>query len=173
MLMRGGARYPGLSDLAKLNVFESALIKLQLQVEESFLSIAHSTSSGSSSSLVVVDRGLLDVSAYLPRPAWLSLLASLSLSESALAARYDAVLHLTTAAIGAESFYKRGEVTDDERATVIREESPEEARQLDGKIMDAWKMHPRRGVITNEKDGFQGKLNRATDFVMKLVRELD
>ena len=124
-------------------------------------------------SLVVVDRGAMDIAAYLPRASWLSVLSSNGLTEEDLLRRYDAVLHLTTAAAGASDFYKRGSVTDDSGQGVYREETQEQARELDCKIMEAWKKHPRRGVITNETDGFEGKLQRATDFVEGVLRELE
>ena len=50
--------------------------------------------------------------------------------------RYDAILHLVTAADGAVSFYG----TD---TNAIRSESPELARELDGKTKAVWHGHPR------------------------------
>jgi hypothetical protein len=56
--------------------------------------------------------------------------------------RYEAVIHLETAANGAEKFYT-GENNQ------ARYESAEEARSLDRKLQDAWTGHPSFFVIDN------------------------
>lgn len=65
ILLNGGCKYPGTDSKNKeaLIVFEKALIQAQLQMERSFIDIAESTNRPS---LVIMDRGLLDVAAYLP-----------------------------------------------------------------------------------------------------------
>lgn len=45
--------------------------------------------------------------------------------------RYDAVIHMVTAAIGAERFY-----TTENNS--VRTETPEQARELDIKVLNAW-----------------------------------
>ena len=76
ILIRGGAAYPGLApeNSERLLVFEKGIIDLQLQVEESFLAVARSTGRPS---VVVLDRGLLDIPAYLPRENWLQMLGKM------------------------------------------------------------------------------------------------
>lgn len=65
ILLNGGCKYPGTDgDQEALIVFEKALIQAQLQLERSFIEIAASTNRPT---IVVMDRGLLDVAAYLPR----------------------------------------------------------------------------------------------------------
>ena len=63
-------QYPGLAPEAapQLLAFEKSIIELQMQLEESFTSFAKSTGKPS---VVVFDRGLLDIPAYLPRDSWL------------------------------------------------------------------------------------------------------
>ncbi len=76
ILIRGGAAYPGLApeNSHQLLVFEKGIVDLQLQVEESFLAVARSTGRPS---VVVLDRGLLDIPAYLPRENWLEMLGKM------------------------------------------------------------------------------------------------
>ena len=76
ILIRGGAAYPGLApeNSHQLLVFEKGIVDLQLQVEESFLAVARSTGRPS---VVVLDRGLLDIPAYLPRDNWLQMLGKM------------------------------------------------------------------------------------------------
>ncbi|EKX51647.1 hypothetical protein GUITHDRAFT_102909 [Guillardia theta CCMP2712] len=85
-----------------------ALIDLQIQMEDSFYQIAQTTGR---TSVIVMDRGILDISAYLPPEQWNRLLQVSGLSLDKLLTRYDGVLHLVTAADGAEDFYKHGEAS--------------------------------------------------------------
>lgn len=76
ILIRGGAAYPGLApeNSQQLLAFEKGIIELQMQVEDSFLAVARSTGRPS---VVVLDRGLLDIPAYLPRKNWLEMLSQM------------------------------------------------------------------------------------------------
>eukprot|EP00662_Eupelagonemidae_sp_cell21_P057371 gene57371-biopygen46970 len=56
--------------------------------------------------------------------------------------RYDLILHLVTAADGAEEFYS----LDNNEA---RRETPEEARSQDRRLREVWLGHPRHVVINN------------------------
>ena len=57
-------------------------------------------------SVILIDRGVLDGKAYVSQGQWQALLDDFGVSEKQLRDnRYDAVLHLVTAAEGAEQFY--------------------------------------------------------------------
>lgn len=74
---------------------------------------------------VLCDRGLMDGSAYITREQWEVLLNELGLYEQDIKDnRYDLVIHLTTAADGAEKYY----ITDNNAA---RSENVEAAVVLD------------------------------------------
>lgn len=104
ILMEGGATYPGLEAGHRLIAFEAALIRLQLQIEESFVTIARSLGKPT---VVLMDRGSVDICAYLMPKDWLATLSALGgLTTSDLISRYHQVIHLVTAADGAESFYQ-------------------------------------------------------------------
>lgn len=66
--------------------------------------------------------------------------------------RYNQVIHLITAANGAEEFYN----TED---NPCRTEPPEVARELDQKTMESWVGHPYIDVIDNSTD-FDTKITR-------------
>jgi len=66
--------------------------------------------------------------------------------------RYEAVIHLVTAAYGAEPFY--GKSTNN-----VRYETLEQARHTDLKLREAWIGHPHLFIIDNATD-FQAKINR-------------
>lgn len=163
IMFKGGGVYPGLDGGQKLVDFETAIIQLQAQMERSFMILAKSTGRPS---LLICDRGMLDIAAYLPREAWLNIVQANRTDETSLLGRYDAVIHLVTSADGAEKFYKHGYVKDDSGNDVYRAEGPAEARELDRKVLECWSAHPRIFKISNSDDGFKGKLNRATAAVL-------
>ncbi|CAJ1937263.1 unnamed protein product [Cylindrotheca closterium] len=160
ILLNGGCKYPGEDgNKEALIIFEKALIEAQLQMERSFIDIAESTNRPT---LVIMDRGLLDVAAYLPADLWVETQKAVNLTEEQMADRYDLVLHLTTAAEGAEKYY-----TTENNA--VRLETAEQARELDKKIRTGYqRAHKNVKVVDNSTD-FQGKLKRATDHVIELV----
>ena len=56
--------------------------------------------------LVICDRGLMDASAYIDPAQWSELLEKLSLREELMCEdRYHHVVHMVSAANGAEDFY--------------------------------------------------------------------
>jgi len=79
----------------------------------------------------------MDTRAYMDNDSWEVLLDEYGWNVVDLRdRRYDAIIHLVTAAIGAEKFY-----TTDNNAT--RHEGLNEARDLDFKVLNAWVGHPR------------------------------
>lgn len=133
---------------------EKATLEIQLALEDRFLRMAEQCTEPT---IVVCDRGTMDISAYMTPELWEDITAAVGTSTSELRARYDAVLHLVSAADGAEQFY-----TTSNNAS--RNESADEkglqiARMLDKKVIDAWTGHPHLRVINNHED-FDKKLNR-------------
>jgi len=158
ILMNGGCVYPGADGGRELLEFETGLVALQIQMEDSFKQIARSTGRPS---IVVFDRALLDVAAYLPEPQWREILEHNKLEERGLLARYDLVMHLVTAADGAEEFYTTAN-------NAARTETAAEARALDRRVAGCWKDHPNLRRVPNDGD-FGHKLEAATDAVIDLV----
>lgn len=79
------------------------------------------------------------------------------------------MVHLVTAADGAPEFYKQGQVVDDAGNSVLRIESPEEARVLDAKMKTAWAGHAKQIIVPNGAGGFGAKLKVATDAVLEIA----
>lgn len=161
LLLNAGARYPGLDGGDELVQFEISLVELQLQMELSFYQIAQSTGRPS---VILFDRGLLDFAAYTPSEKWgLIMNHNQWICDGILncAAKYDLVLHMESAASGAEMHFpgREGQGTLEEIA---------EARALDRKILTCWRGHPHHRVVDNSTD-FEGKLARATRHVLELV----
>jgi hypothetical protein len=124
-------------------------------MEDSFTSIARSLEKPT---VVICDRGCVDVSAYLLPQDWQSTLQVLGLTTQELTGRYHQVVHLVTAADGAPSFYTLSNNT-------ARTESAKDARVIDRRIKSAWQLHPFHVVIDNSTD-FEGKLARCTESVL-------
>ena len=86
-----------------------------------------------------------------------SIISEEGFTDAQLRDRYDAVLHLVSAADGAEQFYTTA--NNAQRLEKADEEGLKIARELDKKIVSAWKGHPHLRVINNHED-FNNKLNR-------------
>ena len=93
----------------------------------------------------------------------LALALALALTLTLALTRYDGVVHLVTAADGAETHYKHGVVTDDRGQTVYRRETPAEAVAQDRKLQQAWAEHPYHVVVSNGAQGFKQKIEQATE----------
>ncbi len=173
--------------------FQKAIFRLQLQIERSMTSVAASTGRPS---IIVFDRGLLDGKGYITQEIWRQVIDSADegrgVSEDYVLGRYDGVLHLVTAADGAEPFYQYGHVTDDAGRSLFRRETPEEVRGRDGasrlsapalmrpgrysqaKSLDrtmqrCWDEHPRHVIVRNTGT-FEQKLEEATEAVLAIAR---
>jgi hypothetical protein len=83
----------------------------------------------------------------------------------------DGVIHLVTAADGAEEFYKCGEIVDDSGHAVFRRETAEEARALDLLMQRCYAGHPRSVIVRNTPAGFSQKLTDATNAVLRIAEE--
>ena len=82
---------------------EKATLKLQLEIEDHFTRMAETCEKPV---IIVCDRGTMDISAYMSPVMWQALMDETATNTVKLRdARYDAVLHLVSAANGAEQFY--------------------------------------------------------------------
>lgn len=159
IVITAGAAYPGLDAGERLMAFEHAMIDVQMALERSFVSIARSRGNRA---VILYDRGLLDISAYLPPDMWRRVMASRGLTASGIASRYDAVLHLVTAADGAEAHYTLAN-------NQARTETPDEACALDQRVRKAWSLHPRHTVIDNLRvKDFAAKLDAVVEAALRI-----
>ena len=133
---------------------EKATLEAQLLLEDKFMKMAEQVEEPA---VVVCDRGTMDISAYLKPNIWEDIIDNIGTSAQQLIDRYDAVLHLVSAADGAEKFYTT--TTNSQRAEQKNEEGLRMARELDKKVINAWSGHPHLRVINNHDD-FDTKLNR-------------
>ncbi len=139
--------------------FQSQVIRLQMRLEETY--IAHAEAS-KKPSVVLMDRGVMDTRGFIDAATWQALLKCNNWTEVALRdQRYDAVIHMITAADGAEDFYSL-------ENNSARTETPNAARKVDRKIQEAWLGHPHLRVIDNST-GFAGKISRVIETVCHVI----
>ena len=78
---------------------ERAILETQLALEDQFMALAEVCTKPV---LIVCDRGALDISAYIKPEEWEEITQMAGSDSESLRKRYDAVLHLVSAADGAE-----------------------------------------------------------------------
>ena len=112
--------------------------------------------------LIIYDRAVMDDKAYVSDEDFKKTVEHFGKTEEEILAGYDAVLHLTTCAKGAEYAYNLG--------NAARSESIEEARHLDDLTLRAWSRHPARYIIDNSED-FEAKIDRAIAQIYRILGE--
>lgn len=142
---------------------ERAILETQLALEDQFMRLAEVCTRPV---LIVCDRGTMDISAYIKPEEWEEITAMAGTNSNELRERYDAVLHLVSAADGAEQYYTTA--TNATRYEKANEEGLQLARELDKKVIRAWMGHPHLRVINNH-DNFDNKLNRVLKEISKVV----
>ena len=148
---------------------ELAILETQLALEDSFTRLAEVCTKPT---FVVCDRGTLDISAYIDNAMWNDITGKCGTSTNELRDRYDAVLHLVSAADGAEQYYTVA--TNSARYEQANEEGLRLARDLDKKVNKAWTGHTHLRVINNHDD-FDTKLQPVTEervYIVELQGEL-
>ena len=133
---------------------ERAILETQLSLEDHFMRMAEVCTEPV---LIVCDRGTMDISAYMKPEEWAGITADAGVNNNQLRERYDAVLHLVSAADGAEQFYTTA--TNSTRYEKADEEGLRLARELDKKVIKAWTGHSHLRVINNHDD-FERKMQR-------------
>lgn len=112
-------------------------------------------------SIIIYDRGLLDAKAFMNNKDYTTLLNIEGRKEIEVKDSYDGIFHLKTAADGAEEFYTL-------ENNGARSETPEQARSVDKKIIQAWTGHPHLRIIDNSTN-FKEKIDRLMGEIYSLL----
>lgn len=139
--------------------FQKLVMELQLKKEELFISAAKTMNC--SKTLIFFDRGTVDNRAYMTEDEYKEVLSCVGKTHNELLSFYDGIIHLVTAADGAEGCY----TTENNRA---RTETPEQAKERDRKIIEAWSLH-KVFCITDNSTDFSGKLSRMIKEIEKII----
>ncbi|RWS26070.1 uncharacterized protein B4U80_07936 [Leptotrombidium deliense] len=157
-LFSGGIRFPELS-VEEQEIFQENLMKTMVSIESTFFSLANSCKKNC---LIVCDRGIMDAAAYMSKESYKKVLKANNWNTVELRDnRYNQIVHLVTAAKGAEQFYN---IEDNP----CRTEGLDLARKLDTATAEAWVGHPYIDVIDNSTD-FETKLKRMIACVCRRI----
>ncbi len=157
------------SDLSMIG-FQDYVVEMQLKNEEIFLQAARDYDPDKV--IIFYDRGLMDGGAYVDKDTVMKdILSNRGLTFSDVYNRYDAVLHLVTAADGAEDCYQWNDPSkEDTGNNAARSESPEMARKKDKLTLNSWVGHPHLRVFDNSTN-FDDKMQRVVEEVFSLIGE--
>jgi len=154
ILLNGGISFALLTEDQRLE-FQENLLKTMFQIEDTYFSLA---ATQNRNCLVICDRGAMDCSAYLPKQDWDKILEKNNLNEVDIRDnRYSQVIHLVTAARGAEEHYTRSN-------NKARSEDITLAIKNDMLVGEAWVGHPYYELIDNSTD-FELKMRKLTKAV--------
>lgn len=158
LLINGGVVFEGCAAERQF-LLQSGLMGMQMALEDAFAAIA---AEDPTPAVLICDRGLMDSLAYIPPDGWQALLDERGWTITGLRdRRYEAVIHIVTAAEGAEAFYTTAN-------NPARHATPEQARVIDAKLRDAWTGHPHLCVIDN-RGGFDEKIRRVLSAICQIV----
>ena len=119
---------------------------------------------GSTHTIILIDRGVMDANAHTTDMVWQSILDDTGYTTIQLRdKRYEAVVHLMTAAEGAEEFYV-SEIKPKNQG-----DSLEAARQIDRKLIEAWVGHPSFSIVKNTRKGFNKKIDYCIKKVLSFI----
>lgn len=138
--------------------FQTLLSKLQVAKEDNYLKVLEKAED---KFVVFYDRALLDNKAYMSQKMWETVLDELKMTDLDVFERYDVVLHLVSAAEGAERFY----TTANNEA---RKETLEEAKVQEKKNKEAYYGFPHIYYFSNEYS-FEEKLNKVVGSVLSSI----
>lgn len=160
-IIKGGIRPFGINAIDMYS-FQDIILMYQYQKEKIYEE-AVTKMDDDTKCIIVYDRGMNDNKAYINQKQFTELLKKHNLNELELLDNYDMVLHLVTAADGAENFYTLGNNT-------ARTETISEARQLDNKTVNAWAGHSNLKIISNEVN-FEEKMTKVINEINNLLGE--
>jgi predicted ATPase len=158
-----------------MQTFQSSVLDLQLQLERTMTAVASKTGRPT---ILILDRGMMDGKAFCASEMWEHALhdkspvrsSAASMTEAYILQRYDAIVHLQTAAANeaTKQFYKNGWTTDDSGRSVFRRETLKEAALVDEKLQRAYRDHPNH-IFVPAGSSFEEKLNRVSTAVLKVA----
>lgn len=159
VLLSGGVNFAELSP-DQAYQFQKDLLSVMLNMEQTYFNLADSDAElNNRKVLVICDRGAMDASAYIDRSDWQRILGELGYTDVQLRdERYDYVVHLVTAADGAEDFYSK-------ESNHTRSEGVDLAKQLDRLCQSAWMGHAYLDIIDNATD-FDKKCHRVVSTLL-------
>ncbi|GMT31803.1 hypothetical protein PFISCL1PPCAC_23100, partial [Pristionchus fissidentatus] len=157
VLLSGGVKFAELTS-EQAYEFQKDLLLTLIRIEDVFFRQAELEQK--KRVLIICDRGAMDPSAYIDQESWQKMLKECGLEQFNLREnRYDQVVHLVTAADGAEKYYTQAN-------NKTRSEGIQLAMDMDKITRTAWLGHPYVDVIDNiETPSFEDKIRRLIEVI--------
>ena len=154
MLILGGITAPKVGE----SNFQELLIKMQLETEKIYeraieLSI-------NNKNLIIYDRGPIDAMMYLDRTELEKILNKFNTTYDRVLNNYDGIIHMETVAKGLPELY-----TFNNKA---RRDEGNDTINIDNKILEAYKTHPKRFIITRCED-FKDKIKKLIEKMEEIL----
>lgn len=156
-LLGSGISIPHVLSPGRVDNFQELVLTHQINSEEIF----HKLADMQPETVVICDRGAMDGAAYMERSAFADIIRKKFLTIGRVMSRYDGVIHLVTAADGAEAYYNLD--------NPARYETPQQAREVDKKLQQAWSGHPCLRIIDNVNTDFGKKMDRVIAEVCNII----
>lgn len=142
--------------------FQRILFEYQRFKEDQYIHMERETNR---KLIIVCDRGLLDAKAYMNDKEWSQLLSMVGTSDVEILSRYLFVIHMVTAAEGAEEAFEANRAGNKARS---KDETKDVAIALDHKIREAYLGHRNVFYVSNETD-FEGKKEKALRIFLSCI----
>ncbi|GMT05364.1 hypothetical protein PENTCL1PPCAC_27538, partial [Pristionchus entomophagus] len=157
VLLSGGVKFAELTP-EQAYEFQKDLLLTLIRIEDVFFHQAELEQK--KRVLIICDRGAMDPSAYIDQESWHKMLKEIGLEQFNMREnRYDQVVHLVTAADGAEKYYTQAN-------NKSRSEGITQAMEMDKITRSAWLGHPYVDVIDNvETPTFEDKIRRLIEVI--------
>lgn len=141
--------------------FQVMLLKMQIAKEDMYLKAAELHKS--EKVIILYDRGAIDALAYMNYSIACLLLDTCGYRENMLKNRYDAVIHMVTAADGAKEAYIANKASNK-----ARYEDVDEAIAADKALITVWTGHPHLRIVDNSTD-FDTKITRMMNEIYSVL----
>lgn len=142
-----------------LEDFQELVLRKQLAKEEMYLEVANKFFDPNKV-VIIYDRGILDQLAYIEKNKFDKLISKYDLTMADIVNRYDAIIHLTTAAKGTNCYTTAN--------NVARRETAEEAIIADEKTLAGNMNHPCIKVVDNSTN-FEQKIQRVLSIIFDML----
>jgi len=113
--------------------------------------------------VIISDRSIMDIAAYCTAKDFKQILREVGMTMKEAHGLVDAVIHLVTAAIGAEKAYSN-------KNNKARREDLEQARKVEAKTLKAWSKHPSVHVVDNSTN-FRRKKERVVKAICGILAQ--
>lgn len=146
----------GIKPEEHMHIFQRELLKYQIAKENAIINIIESNGNGKE--ILLVDRGVFDVFAYLPKEERNTIIEELNINKAYLENRYNAVIYL-------ETTDKSNYIND-----FARQESYELACELGVNILNIYNEHNYKPIIIKATNNISEKISEVEYSIKQILK---